>query len=116
MKKLRDGIRDFEKAALVEALRAGKTWEEAKEILPDVDPQVLDAGFKEWAHGAAGRYLELVAAPVAAPALPDGVEGVTGEELHEAIDEHIDAGGAVALEPADEPKPARTPRVRKQRP
>ncbi len=72
MAAMRSGIRDFEKAELVEALKAGKTWDEAKEILPDVDPKVLDEGFKEWAHKEAGIKVATEEGDVAAEEKPKG--------------------------------------------
>jgi hypothetical protein len=55
--KHRETIRDFERDALVDALRAGKKWEEAKALLPDVDSAALDAGFKAFCHEQAGLEL-----------------------------------------------------------
>jgi hypothetical protein len=54
-------ILEVERDRLVDALREGKSWAEAKVLVPDVDPEVLDRGFEAWAHKEAG--VELAEAP-----------------------------------------------------
>jgi hypothetical protein len=113
-------ILEVERDRLVDALRKGKTWGEAKALVPDVDPEVLDRGFQAWAHKEAGLELE-----DPAPELPEGVEGVTADALHAAVDEHLEAAGAVVLAKrpatvaapsAPAPKKARAPRKPKTTP
>ena len=73
---MRDAINNDEGLALARALRAGKTWEEAKAALPGVDPAALDAGWKEWAHREAGVELTVpvVVTPEPAPEPEDDSE------------------------------------------
>lgn len=51
---LKIGCNNGERDLLVATLAATKDWEEAKAAVPNVDPKVLDSGFKEWAHKKAG--------------------------------------------------------------
>jgi len=50
----RVGIRQDERDRLVAVLAQTKDWDKAKATVIDIDPKVLDAGFKEWAHKKAG--------------------------------------------------------------
>ncbi len=51
---LRDAINPFEEEKLVRAMKAGRTWDEVRGILPGVDPTALDKGFKERVMRQAG--------------------------------------------------------------
>jgi len=54
---MRDGVYPDEEYNLVQALRAGKTWDEVRGSLPDVDPAHLDKEFRERCFRQAGLLL-----------------------------------------------------------
>jgi hypothetical protein len=51
---MRDAINRDEYAALVAAVKSGKTWDETRGVLPGVDPIALDKNFKAIVLKAAG--------------------------------------------------------------
>lgn len=99
----KDGLRTWERDGLVKALKGGKSWEQAKAQLPDVDPKMLDSNFKEYCHEAAGVELKAPKAPKA-------------NEPSEEADE-LDGQGEQppAASPELEPKPEEKPKQRRGR-
>ena len=71
MRELRKTLKGLERTLLVSALKSGKSWEQAKALLPDVDPALLDSNFKAWALRAAGLAPKAEALPEAAVPAPE---------------------------------------------
>ena len=57
---MRDAIGPSEEDRLVKALKNGKGWDEVRGMLPGVDPEALDRGFKERCFRLAGMGVEPV--------------------------------------------------------
>lgn len=55
---MRDAINSDEGRRLVVALVEGRTWDDVRTMLPDVDPFALDGGWKDWCFREAGLELE----------------------------------------------------------
>lgn len=99
---MRDAINSDEGARLVKAMKDGADWDEARTMLPGVDPEALDRGWKDYVHREAG--VELVQlAPEGSDAVPPAGEEPSG-----------DPAAAAPTAPAKAPKQPRQPKAPKQ--
>jgi len=55
---MRDAITESERAILVRLTKAGVPWEQVRTSLREVNPEALDANFKEWVFEKAGIEAE----------------------------------------------------------